>query len=104
MFRCVSRAHYSTSVTEDFINSILARAQEATAKASSNALKLDKMKEGRMQNKRRNGNQNRNSMNNKESRGREGNQGERNMRLKNRSSDSVRANKQQWNKGANTSF
>ncbi|QHS72671.1 mitochondrial 37S ribosomal protein mS46 RSM28 [Saccharomyces paradoxus] len=104
MFRCVSRAHYSTNVTEDFINSILARAQEATAKASSNALKLDKMKEGRMHNKKKNGNQNRNNMNNKEGRGREGSQGEKNMRLNNRTSVSARSNKQQWNRGTKTSF
>ncbi|EJS42188.1 rsm28p [Saccharomyces arboricola H-6] len=105
IFRCVSRAHYSTNVTEDFINSILARAQEATAKASSNAIKLDQMKDNRTPNKNRNRNQNRNNRNYDKDKPRDGRQGEKNMRLNNRTANgnSAHANRQQWNRSAKTS-
>ena len=84
----------------------MARAQEATAKASSNAIKLDKMKGSRVHTKKRNGNQNRNTMNNMEGKTREARQGERNMRLNSRKTndDSAHTNRQQWNRSATTSF
>ncbi|CAI4059486.1 mitochondrial 37S ribosomal protein mS46 RSM28 SKDI_04G6950 [Saccharomyces kudriavzevii IFO 1802] len=102
MFRCVSRAQYSTNVTEDFINSILARAQEATAKASSNAIKFDKIKEKRTSNKSRGRSQNRNNRNYDEDKSGNGGQGEKNMRLNN--GDSAHANRQPWNRNTKTSF
>ncbi|WBF11446.1 hypothetical protein N7582_000667 [Saccharomyces uvarum] len=106
MFRCVSRAHYSTNVTEDFINSILARAQEATAKASSNAIKMDQMKGNRASNTNRRRNQNRNNRNNNEGKDIEGRQGERNLRLNKPApnGDSIHTNKQKWNRSTKTSF
>ncbi|KOH01298.1 mitochondrial 37S ribosomal protein mS46 RSM28 [Saccharomyces eubayanus] len=107
MFRCVSRAHYSTNVTEEFINSILARAQEATAKASSNAIKMDQKKGHRASNMNRSRNQNRNNRNNNEGKDIEGRQGERNMRLNNRApnGDSTQnTNRQKWNRSTTTSF
>lgn len=107
MFRCVSRAHYSTNVTEEFINSILARAQEATAKASSNAIKMDQKKGHRASNMNRSRNQNRNNRNNNEGKDIEGRHGERNMRLNNRApnGDSTQnTNRQKWNRSTTTSF